>query len=92
MPDNQLSDFARINSIRLNSDMRIYVPRDYLRLQNLSLGYNLPSDLLEGIKVSRARVAFNAENVFVLTQWYQGDPESNVEMPRTFSFSLDVSF
>lgn len=92
MPDNQISDFGRINSNRLNSDMRIYVPKDYLRLQNVSIGYNLPSDLLEGIKVSRARVAFNADNVLVLTKWYEGDPESNLEMPRTFSFSVDFSF
>lgn len=92
LPDNQLKDFARINSIRLNSGMRIYVPKDYLRLQNLSIGYNIPADVLESIKVSSARVAFNAENVFVLTQWYDGDPESRLEMPRTWSFSVDFSF
>ncbi|MEN8116399.1 MAG: SusC/RagA family TonB-linked outer membrane protein [Bacteroidota bacterium] len=92
MPDNQLTDFSRINSIRLNSGMRIYVPRDYLRLQNVSIGYNIPSDVLETIKVSRARIAFNAENLFVLTQWYDGDPESRLEMPRVWSFSVDFSF
>ena len=91
-PQNQTKNFARINSIRLNGDMRIYVPRDYDRLQNLSLGYNIPADLLESIKVSRARVAFNAENVFVITKWYDGDPESRVEMPRVWSFSVDFSF
>ncbi|HKJ78754.1 MAG TPA: hypothetical protein VKA10_04440, partial [Prolixibacteraceae bacterium] len=91
-PNNQTTDFARINSIRLNSDMRVYVPKDYLRLQNLSLGYNIPSDVLETIKVSRARLAFNADNVFVLTKWYDGDPESRLEMPRTWSFSVDFSF
>jgi len=91
-PQNQTKDFARINSIRLNSDMRIYVPRDYLRLQNLSIGYNIPPDVLETIKVSRARVSFNAENVFVLTEWYDGDPESRLEMPRIWSFSVDFSF
>jgi TonB-linked SusC/RagA family outer membrane protein len=92
MPDNQEKGFARINSIRLNSDMRIYVPRDYVRLQNVSIGYNIPTDVLETVKISRARVAFNAENVFVLTKWYDGDPESRLEMPRVWSFSVDFSF
>lgn len=92
MPDNQGTHFARINSIRLNSDMRIYVPKDYIRLQNLSIGYHIPSKVLEVIKISSARIAFNAENLFVLTQWYEGDPESNLEMPRTWSFSIDFSF
>lgn len=92
MPDKQLNDFARINSIRLNSDMRIYVPKDYIRLQNLSIGYAIPANFLGSIKVTRARVAFNAENLFILTKWYEGDPESNLEMPRVWSFSIDFSF
>ena len=92
MPDKQLKNFARINSIRLNSDMQIYVPKDYLRLQNLSIGYIIPPGVLKSIKVSRARLAFHAENVFLITQWYEGDPESNLEMPRIWSFSVDFSF
>jgi len=92
MPDNQLIDFARINSIRLNSDMRIYVPKDYLRLQNVSIGYTIPQGVLKTIKVSHARVAFHAENVFLITKWYEGDPESNLEMPLTWSCSVDFSF
>ncbi|MGC9354784.1 MAG: SusC/RagA family TonB-linked outer membrane protein, partial [Mariniphaga sp.] len=90
-PDNPINDYARINSIT-PVDVNIWTPRDYLRLQNFSLGYAIPYFLLESIKFSNARVAFNIENAFVLTKWELGDPESRLEMPRIFSFSVDLTF
>ena len=92
-PQNARNDAARINSINLGGISNpIWTPRSYVRIQNLALGYNIPSDLLETIKVSRARVAFNIDNVAVFTKWIEGDPESQQEMPRTYSFSVDFSF
>ena len=92
-PQNARNDAARINSINLGGiGNPIWTPRSYVRIQNLALGYNIPSDLLETIKVSRARVAFNIDNVAVFTKWIEGDPESQQEMPRTYSFSVDFSF
>jgi len=91
-PDNPINTAGRINSIRLSSDMYYWESKSYLRMQNIAFGYNLPSDLLESVKFSSARVSFNVDNVFVLTKWIMGDPESNVEMPRTYSLSVDFSF
>lgn len=90
-PDNPINDYARINSV-VPANLNIWVSRSYLRLQNLSLGYSIPKDILDPIKFSRARIAFNIENAFVLTQWELGDPESRLEMPRIYSFSIDFSF
>lgn len=90
-PNNPINDYARINSLRL-SEMEIWVPKSYVRFQSFSLGYNLPKDLLESVKFSSARVAFNIDNVGVLTKWEIGDPESEGEMPRIYSFSVDFSF
>lgn len=90
-PSNQIDNAARINSINVGN-MTIWKSRSYLRFQNLSLGYTIPAYLLETIKVTRARVAFNIDNVGVLTKWNEGDPESRSEMPRTYSFSVDFSF
>jgi hypothetical protein len=90
-PDNPLNDYTRINSIT-PVDVSYWSSRDYLRLQSFSLGYSIPDFLLETIKFSNARVAFNIENAFVLTKWELGDPESRLEMPRIFSFSVDLTF
>jgi len=92
-PQNARNDAARINSINLGGiSTPMWLPRSYVRIQNLALGYNLPESILEPIKVSRARVAFNIDNVAVFTKWIYGDPESMEEMPRTYSFSVDFSF
>lgn len=90
-PDNMINDGARVNSIRLG-DMMIWVPKSYVRFQNLSLGYNLPKDLLKVINFGSARVAFNIDNVGLVTKWKMGDPESLSELPRIYSFSVDLSF
>ena len=90
-PDNPINDYARINSITPVS-VNIWVPRSYLRLQNFSLGYSIPEDILETIKFANARIAFNIENAAVFTNWELGDPESRLEMPRIYSFSVDFTF
>jgi hypothetical protein len=90
-PQNQIDDAARVNSIKL-TDTEIWVNRSYLRLQNVALGYNIPSNLLSAIRISRARVAFNIDNAAVFTNWIEGDPESMREMPRVYTFSIDFSF
>jgi hypothetical protein len=90
-PNNPINDYARINSINLGG-ANVWVPKSNVRIQNIALGYNLPADLLETIKISRARIAFSIDNVAVFTKWEIGDPESEREMPRTYSFSVDFSF
>jgi hypothetical protein len=92
-PLNGQNDFARINSINLGGGNK-WLNRSYLRLQNVSVGYSLPSNVLQKVKASRVRVALNIENVAVFTGWIKGlgDPESSREMPRTYSLSLDFTF
>ena len=89
-PNNPINTGARINSINL-AGARVWQPMSYLRIQNISLGYTIPSDILESIKVKSARLAFTVENAAVFTKWIEGDPESNKEMPRVFSFSVNVT-
>lgn len=90
-PTNQLNDYARINSLQVGS-MNIYRDRSYVRFQNFSLGYNIPANMVQAISFNSARLAFNIDNVGVWTKWEEGDPESNFEMPRIFSFSVDFAF
>lgn len=92
-PLNGENNFARINSINLGGGS-VWLNRSYLRLQNVSFGYNLPAHILEQINATRVRLALNIENVAVFTGWDKslGDPESAREMPRTYSLSLDFTF
>ena len=54
---------------------RYLVNASYLRLQNLQLGYSLPSDLLAKLKLKHLRVYLAAENLLTLTYLHRGiDP------------------
>lgn len=72
---------------------------DYLRLKNLQLGYNVPSDKIKKWGVSRLRIYYSAQNLFTLTSFLKGwDPEipsgrgSNYPVVMTNSFGINLSF
>ena len=91
-PENQINNAARINSIRLGN-VTYWQNRSYLRIQNVSVGYKISDNMLHSIKFDgNIRLGFTIENLAVFTKWIEGDPESQREMPRTFSFSLNTTF
>ncbi len=48
----------------------------YLRLKNLQVGYNLPSKVINGLGIKSAFVYLNGQNLFTLTNFWDGyDPE-----------------
>jgi hypothetical protein len=79
----------------------------YLRIQNISLAYNLPQAWLKKISVSNCKIYVNAQNVYTFTNYSGLDPEigsynqnarlSNVDMgrypaPRVFTFGANITF
>ncbi|MDD4492708.1 MAG: TonB-dependent receptor, partial [Bacteroidales bacterium] len=73
---------------------------DYLRLKNITIGYNIPKYLLEKVKISSARVYFNGSNLWTLAAYKVYDPEVNEygtrgwELPigKTYTFGVEFSF
>ena len=49
----------------------------YLRLETVTLGYNLPGRMLGNLGLSRARVYFTGQNLAILTRYSWYDPEVN---------------
>ena len=49
----------------------------YVRLKNLSLGYNLPSSLLREMNLTKLRVYVSAQNILTITDYPGFDPEVN---------------
>jgi len=48
----------------------------YMRLKNVQLGYQLPKNLLSGLKIAGAYIYLNGQNLFTRTNFYEGyDPE-----------------
>lgn len=69
----------------------------YLRLDNVSLGYNLPTDKILGGKIKNCRVYVAGRNLYVLTPYKGMDPETGNGIgaypnTRTFAIGLNLNF
>ncbi|WP_162418881.1 SusC/RagA family TonB-linked outer membrane protein [Cyclobacterium roseum] len=62
-----------------NASSRYVSDGSYVRLKTLSLGYNLPSSLIEKMKINSARVYFMAQNLLTFTNYMGWDPEVNAD-------------
>lgn len=47
----------------------------YLKVRNVQLGYNLPKSIVERLRLSRARVYVNGDNLLTFTKYSGIDPE-----------------
>lgn len=54
----------------------MYQSRNFVRLQDISLGYSLPSNLLQKIKANEVSVYVSGKNVATWTKWDGWDPEA----------------
>ena len=59
----------------------------YIRLKNVVLGYTIPQNLLDNVKIRQARVFLQAQNVFTLTKFTGPDPEA-LGYPYPISFNV----
>lgn len=75
-----------------------YSKRDFVRIQDISLSYNVPRKVLDKIGVSKLTLSVSGKNLYTFTDWLGSDPESGVSsremypMPRTISFGLNLGF
>ena len=64
---------AGINNTQRSS--RYLEDGSYLRLKNITLGYNLPSNVVSKVKLSSARVYVSGQNILTFTNYSGFDPE-----------------
>ncbi|KQS36766.1 TonB-dependent receptor [Pedobacter sp. Leaf194] len=89
-----------------NSD-RFLESGSFLRIQNISLGYNFPTKYLSKVKLSGLKVYVSAQNLYTFTNYTGLDPEigaidqnvflSNVDIgrypsPRIITFGVNAKF
>ncbi len=72
----------------------------YLRLRNVTLGYNIPSVITDAWKLSSLSAYLAVDNLFTITDYSGLDPEAALNgnnsspypLPRRISFGLNLSF
>lgn len=108
---NPGTNMPRFSSLDVNRNNRMSTrfieDGSYLRLQTLSLAWNVPENLLKHIHLTSAKVYFNAQNLCTLTGYSGYDPEigsynqsalvQNVDRgryptPRSYTLGLNLTF
>ncbi len=82
----------------VNSSMWVK-KQNYMRIQSIRLGYELPFELIRKLGASQATVALEGRNLFVFGSSYRNylDPETMGNpyaqpIPKSFTFSLSLNF
>lgn len=108
-PENKGNKWPRVILNDPNNNWRVsslmLEDGDYLKLRFISLGYTIPSKLLNKVKIGKLRVYASAENVFTITGYSGISPEvggyamsrgvdsgSIYPMPRTLLGGIQISF
>lgn len=96
-----------IASVINNATSAFVEDGSFLRIRNITLGYNLPASVAKTLKVANARFSFTVQNAYTFTKYEGYNPEVSVEganplMPgvdsgayplaRTFMFGLNFGF
>ncbi|MFA4867331.1 MAG: TonB-dependent receptor [Pedobacter sp.] len=107
-PENQNNTYFRTSGagpVGRNST-RVLEDGSYLRLKTVSVGYNLPKNIINPLLISNLRVNFSAQNLWTLTNYTGFDPEvavrNSVLTPgldysayphtRSFVFGINATF
>ena len=98
--DNQIDDYARLFSSDGSASFNVYRNASFVRLQNVTLSYTLPQNILQKLTANSLRVYANIRNVGVFApDWDQYDPEAaEVDgtsglgpTPRYYTLGLNLS-
>jgi TonB-linked SusC/RagA family outer membrane protein len=92
-PENtgaELPIFETASNFSTNTQPNSFYVEDgsYIRMQNLSIGYNLPKSMMSKTKLSRARIYASTNNVITLTKYKGLDP--SVGGAADTNFGIDV--
>jgi len=71
--DPRLTYTDRSNNKRV-SDYFVH-KGDFLRIQSIQLGYSLPSQWINALRMESLRLSVGVENPFIITSYKYGDPE-----------------
>jgi TonB-linked SusC/RagA family outer membrane protein len=88
-PETPENDYARISSKNLGNN---YILKSFVRLENVSLSYQVPRVFSKKFSVQDMRLSLSVRNAALWTaQWSFGDPEGGDITPRTYNLSINFT-
>ncbi len=100
-PDNPTNDWV-MNHINaeimggINAQGRYYQNASFVRIKDVSFGYNLPGNLYEKLGLNNLKLYVTGRNLFTFTEWIGLDPEitnqRSTPLQREYVFGINLSF
>jgi len=99
-PENPNATYVR-PGLQVSDGLRglRYAQRNFVRLQDISVAYNLPTELLNRIQVRNLRLFISGKNLVTMTSWQGWDPETGQAITRGgrpvmkgITMGVDISF
>ncbi|MCG6187362.1 SusC/RagA family TonB-linked outer membrane protein [Maribellus maritimus] len=99
-PENQDARYQRMG-VSYSSGLGAgrYIPRSFVRLQDVNLSYTFKESLLTKINLQDLRLFFNGKNLLTFTNWNGWDPETGEKISmggrpvlKGYTFGLEVKF
>ena len=95
-PENPTNEYYS-NNANANAgvySINLYENDSFIRIKDVSLSYDVPTNLLEKVKLSKVRFYLNARNPFTITKWSGLDPEldkqTGMPLQKEYTFGLSV--
>ena len=107
--ENRSTKYPRLTKQDANHNSQVsdvfLLNGDYLKVQNLQIGYTFPKRWLQPLRMETARAYVGIENVLTITGYKGGEPEiggnsllrtgydgGRYPFPRTYVFGLSIGF
>ena len=98
-PENPNARYQRPGSSRSGPTASLYAQRKFIRLQDISLSYNLSKEFIDRIGLNDAKLYVSGKNLLTITDWNGWDPETGTTIERDgrpvtkgITFGVDISF
>lgn len=96
-PDNLNGSYPRLSIQYTSNDTRYsgfwLRKADYLKIQNVQLGYTFPKHIADRLKMSYLRAFISGQNLATFTGYDGFDPEGGYyPLSRTWSFGVNLKF
>ena len=99
--DRPNNEYARLNPYTgsYGGGLMIYKPSSYLRIQDISITYNMPMTTANNARLNNLQIFGSVRNLATFTKWPGWDPESRdpntqpgmTPMPRIYTVGLNFS-
>ena len=106
-PNSSSPRLARNDTPNINISDRYIEDGSYLRIQNLTFGYNVPTSVLRGASINALKIYWSVQNLATITGYSGYDPEigslnqnttlmgidnGRYPTPRIYTIGLNVEF